>query len=56
MLIHRYLLLGGAPLMAVHGASVARMVDAIIGATNDSETLAALNVIDTILQVGMLAC
>jgi hypothetical protein len=50
-ILESYVILGGAAFMSVYSQAVAAMVDDVIGVMSDSETLAALNVVDTLLQL-----
>lgn len=50
-IIEDYIILGGMEFVSMHAASIAKLLDLIVGNVNDRGLLSTLPVIDTLIQV-----
>ena len=50
-IIEDYIILGGMEFLSMHAASIAKLLDLIVGNVNDRGLLSTLPVIDTLIQV-----
>jgi hypothetical protein len=50
-IIEDYTIFGGSEFLKIHGASLANIVDAIVGNVNDKGLLTALPAVDLLIQV-----
>jgi hypothetical protein len=53
-IIEDYIIFGGSEFLKSHGASLANIIDTIVGNVNDKGLLTALPIVDLLIQVTIL--
>lgn len=53
-IIEDYIIFGGSDFLKSHGASLANIIDTIVGNVNDKGLLTALPIVDLLIQVTIL--